>query len=273
MVAGKANKADKGKFARDTLVHQRDEHTWTANFSEDWNIGQVPNSGYTLSIGAKVLAEALPHPDPMTITAYYVARTEPGPVQCEVDILRVGKGSSTGMVRMVQNGETKIQVIGSYTNFDKVSGEHLSNIKIPDMPTFEQCIDTPVRPNIQLRKQLIQRMTETNVRALEGEVDASASWMGWTAFADGSDIDLFALLMFADAMPPPIFSLYDSRGWVPTLDLSVQIHRKPEPGLLRCAFHSPLMTNGILDEDGVIWDSADNVVALVRQTAKLKIKK
>ncbi|MEH6543186.1 MAG: thioesterase family protein [Porticoccaceae bacterium] len=261
-----------GKFAQDTSVRRIDDTTWEGDFSGDWNVGQVPNGGYALAMGAKPLAEILPHRDPMTVTAYYVARTEPGPVRCEVEVLRVGKGTSTGMVRMIQNGETKIQIIGTYTDFDKISGENFSNINIPDMPAFEACVDTPVRDFNQLRKQLIQRVTPRNARALEGESDPSATWMGWTDFADGSEIDLFALLMFADSTPPPVFAVHGPKGWVPTLDLSVQIHRRPEPGPLRFMFTSPVMTQGTVDEDGWIWDSGDNLVALVRQTAKFRAK-
>ena len=261
-----------GKFAQDTAVRRIDDTTWEGDFSGDWNVGQVPNGGYALAMGAKPLAEMLPHRDPMTVNAYYVARTEPGPVRCEVEVLRVGKGTSTGMVRMIQNGETKIQIIGTYTDFDQISGENFSNINIPDMPAFEDCLDTPIRENNELRKRLVQRMSTTNVRALEEGGDPSATWVGWTAFADGSEIDLFALLMFADSTPPPIFSVYGAKGWVPTLELSVQLHRRPEPGLLRFMFNNPLMTHGVVAEDGLIWDSADNVVALVRQTAKFRIK-
>ena len=267
-----AGEAPTGKFAQETVVRRIDDTVWEGEFSPDWNVGQVPNGGYALALGAKPLAEALPHADPMTVSAYYVARTEPGPVRCEVDVLRVGKATSTGMVRMVQNGETKIQIIATYTDLDRISGESYSNISIPDMPAYEDCVDTPIREFNQMRKQLIQRMTGKNVRALQGEPDSSATWMGWTDFADGSEIDLFALLMFADATPPPVFAIYGSKGWVPTLDLSVQIHRRPKPGPLRFMFNSPVMTEGTVDEDGWLWDSEDNLVALVRQTAKYRAK-
>ena len=34
---------------------------------------------------------------------------------------------------------------------------------------------------------------------------------------------MISLLLFADAFPPPVFSLYGLVGWVPTLELSVQL--------------------------------------------------
>ncbi len=262
-----------GKFTKDTAVTRLDDRTWEGYFSPDWNIHETPNGGYALALGARCLGQALPHPDPLTVTAYYLARGETGPVRCEVEVLRVGKGTSTGMVRMIQNGETKIQIIGTFTNLDQLVGESFSSIDIPAMPGFEKCIESPPASKHPMSKQLIQKMTSANVRALEGAQDNADDWMGWTAFADGSEIDLFAVLMFSDAMPPPVFSRYGSDGWVPTLDLSVQIHRRPESGPLRCVFKSPVMTRGTVDEDGWIWDSADNLIALVRQTAKLRLSR
>ena len=86
------------EFARSTALRKIDEQVWEGDFSADWCIGQVPNGGYTLALGARVLSEALPHCDPLNVSAYYLARTEPGPVRCEVELLRVGKSTSNGMV-------------------------------------------------------------------------------------------------------------------------------------------------------------------------------
>lgn len=260
-----------GKFARDTRVQQLDARTWQGEFSPDWSIGQAPNGGYAMALGARALAEALPHPDPLTVTAYYLARPASAPVRCEVEVLRVGKGTSTGMVRMVQNGETVIQLLATYTDMDRLRGVNHCTVPIPEMPGFADCVDTPVAENIALRRQLVQRMTPANVRALAGTPDGDACWHGWTAFADGSAIDLFGLLLFADAMPPPVFALYGPEGWVPTLELSVQLHARPAPGPLRCRFVTELVTQGTVAEDGWLWDSAGRLVALARQTAKLRV--
>ena len=54
--------------------------------------------------------------------------------------------------------------------------------------------------------------------------------------SDGSDPDVIALLMFADAFPPPIFTVFGPVGWVPTLELTVQVRaRIRHRGRCRCA--------------------------------------
>ncbi|OUS13283.1 hypothetical protein A9Q89_03430 [Gammaproteobacteria bacterium 53_120_T64] len=259
------------EFARSTALRKIDEQVWESDFSADWCIGQVPNGGYTLALGAKVLGEALPHSDPLNVSAYYLARTEPGPVRCEFELLRVGKSTSNGMIKLIQNGEVKIQVIGVFQDIERLNGETLVKEAIPNMPAYQHCVDMPHAPNLKLRDRLIQRLAPNNIKALVNGPDGDSTWKGWQEFKDGADIDLFAVLMFCDALPPPAFAVYGAKGRVPTLEMSVQIHRRPCPGPLRCQFKTSFITEGVVNEDGMIWDSADNLVALSRQTAKLRV--
>src|SRR5690606_32392376 len=114
--------ASSGRFARDTQVRRVGEGIWEGAFDPAWNIGQAPNGGYAMAVGARALAAALPHPDPMVVTAYYLSRPAPGPVRCEVEVLRSGKATSSGMVRMVQDDTTVIQLLGTCTDLAAVRG-------------------------------------------------------------------------------------------------------------------------------------------------------
>ena len=84
---------------------------------------------------------------------------------------------------------------------------------------------------------------------------------------------LIGLLMFADAFPPPVFTVFGPVGWVPTIELTVQVRAHPAPGPLQVRLASRYMTNGVIEEDGEYWDSAGQLVALSRQTAKVRIRK
>ncbi|MGK2915762.1 MAG: thioesterase family protein [Porticoccaceae bacterium] len=262
--------ANFGEFHRDTAVERVADNVWQGVFSDGWCIGKGLNGGYVMALGARALSAALPHKDPLAVTAYYLARTEPGPVRCEVDVLRSGGSVSFGNVRMIQNGQLKVQLTGVYTDADKLNGAFLSADAMPDIPPIDACDDMPQADSITLRQRLLQRATPANVAAMNGAPDNSGRWLGWTALADGSDIDAFALLMFADSFPPPSFTLYGPLGWVPTLELTVQIHGRPARGPLRCEFKTALISNGIVDEEGTLWDSTGRVVAVCRQTALLK---
>ncbi len=260
-------------FSQATAVKQIEDNVWEGYFSEGWLIGQTLNGGYAMAVGARALGEALPHPDPITVTGHFLARTEVGTVRCEAEILRKGGASSSGVVKLIQNGEVKIQVTGTYGNMERQRGESQNFEPIPDMPSVDQCEDLPYPANQPFRGQMLQRMAPLNVRSLKGQPDGSGTWKGWLDFVDGSEKDLFSMVMFSDALPPPVFSIYGPEGWVPTLELSVQLHQRPATGPLRCLFRTNVMTEGIVNEECLLWDSEDKIIALARQTAKYRLPK
>jgi hypothetical protein len=91
--------------------------------------------------------------------------------------------------------------------------------------------------------------------------------VGWFAFADAEPIDAIGLLLVADAFPPPIFNTGLPVARVPTVELTVHVRGVPEPGPLRCWFRSRFIHDGLLDEEGEIWDSTGKLVAQSRQLA------
>jgi hypothetical protein len=76
-----------------------------------------------------------------------------------------------------------------------------------------------------------------------------------------------ALDLFADAFPPAMYRTQGPMRWVPTLTLTVHVRGRPRPGWLRCEFATRFLKSGLLEEDGLIWDEAGDLVALSRQLA------
>jgi acyl-CoA thioesterase len=54
-------------------------------------------------------------------------------------------------------------------------------------------------------------------------------------------------------------------AWVPTVELTVHIRATPAPGPIRCAFRSRFIHDGLVDEEGEMWDSTGKLVAQSRQ--------
>jgi hypothetical protein len=107
----------------------------------------------------------------------------------------------------------------------------------------------------------------------ERKTNGSGEFCGWVQLRDGSAPDVMSLLMFADSFPPPIFTVYGLVGWVPTVELTVQVRGHPAPGPLQVRLFSQHLTSGVVEEDGEIWDSAGRLVAISRQTAKFRLPK
>lgn len=261
-----------GQFERETAIEQIGENLFRGELHEGWRIGAVPNGGYVMSIAGRALRAILPHKDPLTVSAFYLAPTTLGPIECETQLLGGGRGTSFAEVKMRQQGELKVKVTAAYTDLEKLSGGNWSAAPRPDYPSWEQC-ENPGQRGIEFRQRVDLRLVSGREVFTEQKPDGSGEFRGWLRHADGTEPDVISLLMFADAVPPPIFNVLGPIGWVPTVELTVQVRAHPAPGPLQVRLCTRYLTNGIAEEDGEYWDSSGTLVALSRQTAKVRTPK
>jgi len=92
-----------------------------------------------------------------------------------------------------------------------------------------------------------------------------AAITGWIRFSDGRPVDVHALSLFADAFPPALFAKVGYIGWVPTIELTVHVRRRPVEGWIRGHFHTTDATGNRTIEDGWLWDESGSLVAVARQ--------
>jgi len=260
------------KFEQATAVVKTGENSWRGELLPGWRIGQVPNGGYVLAIAGRALAEALPHSDPLSVHIIYTAPTVLGPVDCTVDVLRVGGSTSHAALSMHQQGDLKAYVTACYSDLGRLQGESWSSVERPVITPVSEVPATGGH-GIELRESVDQHYASGGEVFRRGDPDGSGCFNGWLKLRDGSDPDLLSLLLFADCMAPPVFTVYGALHWVPTLELSVQLRAAPAPGPVQTRFRSRYMTDGIVEEDGEIWDSTGKLVALSRQTSKVRVQK
>jgi len=258
------------QFELETAVTQLEANLWRGELHKGWRIGTVPNGGYVLAVAGRVLREALPHKDPLTVNAFYLAPTVLGTIDCKVEVLRSGRSTSQAEVKMYQDGELKVHVTAAYTDLGKLHGESWSRNPRPQYPSWEQC-KSKRDSSLEFTKRVELRFTEGGELFTQGELNGSGEFRGWVQHRDGAPPDVISLLMFADAFPPPVFTLFGPVGWVPTIELSVQLRANPAPGPLQARLFSRHLTHGIVEEDGEFWDSTGTLVAISRQSAKLRM--
>jgi acyl-CoA thioesterase len=261
-----------GQFARETAIEQVGENHFRGELCEGWRIGAVPNGGYVLAVAGRALRVVLPHKDPMTVSAFYLAPTVLGPIDCHVVFLGGGRSTSFAEVKMFQQGELKVSVTAAYTDLDKLGGESWSALDRPQFPPWEEC-EPPPDKGLEFRKRAEMRLVSGTDVFNKRTPDGSGEFCGWVRHSDGTAPQVIDLLMFADAFPPPVFNVFGPVGWVPTVELTVQVRAHPAPGPLQVRLVSRHMTRGVIEEDGEYWDSAGQLVALSRQTAKVRLRK
>ena len=67
------------EFDRDTAVTRRAPGVYDAELSAGWTIIHAVNGGYLLALLGRALGDALPHPDPFTISAHYLTAVRARP--------------------------------------------------------------------------------------------------------------------------------------------------------------------------------------------------
>ena len=262
-------------FDVETAVHKVGEGRFEAEFFDSWSIaGGTPNGGYLMALATRAIAATVSHPHPLTVTGHYMKRSEIGPV--EIETMQLGRSltTSTGMARLIQGGVQRTHFTATFTDFDIATGQSVVHATPPDLPAPEDCVPMP-RPDGAPRFQTMidMRLHPDHAGWLKRSPHGVGEMAGYIQFKDGRPADLYSTLLFADAVPPAIFNVVGPTGWVPTIELTTHLRRRPVPGWLRFRFTTNVLTRGFFEEDGEIWDSDDRLIADSRQIQKLMVPK
>ncbi|GGT65465.1 hypothetical protein GCM10014713_67950 [Streptomyces purpureus] len=266
------------EFDRDTAVTLREPGVYDAELSAGWTIIHAVNGGYLLALLGRALGDALPHPDPFTVSAHYLTPSAPGPAVIRTDVVRTGRTLSTGQASLFQYEEDgteveRIRVLASYGDLDALPDDVRTTALPPAIPPREHCLGPSDGPAPQIpgssaiTDRLDIKLDPATVGWAVGAPSGKGEMRGWFGLADGRDADPLSLLLTVDALPPTSFEL-GLKGWTPTVELTTHIRCRPAPGPLRVSITTRNLAGGFLEEDAEVWDSADRLVAQSRQLAR-----
>ncbi|MCX4587558.1 thioesterase family protein, partial [Streptomyces sp. NBC_01481] len=232
---------------------------------------------YLLALLGRALADALPHPDPFTVSAHYLSASQPGPAVVRTETVRTGRTLSTGQASLFQYDEDgveveRIRVLATYGDLDDLADDVQTTANPPAMPALQNCLGPSDGPaaipgSSAITERLNIKLDPATVGWAVGAPSGKGEMRGWFSLADGRDPDPFSLLLTVDALPPTSFEL-GLKGWTPTVELTTHIRCRPAPGPLRVSIRTRNLAGGFLEEDAEVWDSADRLVAQSRQLAK-----
>lgn len=255
----------------DDAIHVRPDGS--CRIHAGWDIGGNANGGYLLALAAAGLRQIAGRPDPVSITAHYLAPGLPGDAVVAGEVVKAGKRFTTVTGSLVSGDRAVLQVLATFGDLaSNAASEYRSaNGEPPALPRIEHCLQRSATGPVPvpLMDRLDVRLHPDHARYLEGRRSGVAEIAGWFGFADGRPVDTLALLLVADALPPAVFNLDIPAGWVPTVELTVHVRAVPAPGPLRCVFRTRFVHGGMLEEDGEVWDATGTLVALSRQLALL----
>jgi acyl-CoA thioesterase len=258
------------EFDRAVAVHADGAGRVHGRIADGWDVGGTPNGGYVMAIGVQGLLTAVDQPDPLSVTAHYLDRAQPGPVEIDVERVRAGRRHETAVATMRQHDRRIVVLVATFTDLSDVAEEGYVAAAPPELPPPEESVPSLPAPGFTpppVTERVALRLHPGQVGFALGKPNGVAEVSGWTRFADGREPDSASLPMFADALPPAVFNAGTTLGWVPTLEMTVQIRRRPAPGWLRGRFTTRFVSGSYLEEDGELWDAEGRLVALSRQLA------
>jgi acyl-CoA thioesterase len=167
--------------------------------------------------------------------------------------------------RLAQAGTTRLESLAAFTDLAAAESVVELGIDPAPIPDPDDCVSrTELAQGV-----VLPIMNRLDVRIhpdhVAGGTGRTAEITGWIRFADGRPVDTLTLPLFADAFPPPLFSMVGHIGWVPTIELTVHVRRRPVPGWIRGHFATTDAAGNRTIEDGLLWDESGALVAQSRQ--------
>ncbi len=202
------------EFDRAVALHRSGDGRWQAEIQDGWDFAGTPNGGYLLSIASGALIELTGRPDPIAITAHYLAPAHPGSADLDGELVKVGRRHITARAALRQDGRVVAQILGTFGHLSESPTAICHETGLPDLPPPESCV-APAHAGFAV-----------------GRPHGRAEMGGWARFADARPVDTHALPLLADSFPPPVFNCGIPLSWVPTIELTVHLHKRPAPGWL-----------------------------------------
>jgi acyl-CoA thioesterase len=249
-------------------------HARGVELDPSWNIGDNPNGGYLVSLALQDLLGRSAHPDPLSVTAHFLRPGLAGAAY-EVDsgIVRSGRTTTFGTAGLRQDGRDRVRVVAVLGDLGAVGapgGGRSMATSVPSIPPPDDCparsggeqgVELPILDRLDIRIHPDQ--------AQAGQAgDAVVS--GWIRRREVVAPDPASMVIFADAFPPSVFGRFGAVGWVPTIELTVHVLRRPAPGWILGRFVTTDLQDDRLIEDGTLWDASGAVVARSRQLGLLR---
>lgn len=260
------------RFASDTAVAPAGAGRYAASLDRGWWIERGPNGGYLAAI---VLRAVLVEVDdasrrPRSMTLHYLRPPAEGPCEVAVTVERAGRGLTTVLARLVQDGRDCILALVAL-GIDR-PGPELHDHPAPTIPGPD---DLPPRPGVPEGAPDIPFRHRFDLRPAMGTAPFTpgpeAVGGGWIRTADADPVDDVLVAAITDAWPPAVFSRLELPVGVPTVELTIHFRGAPsrEPGWCLVRFRTLEAVAGYLEETGEVWAADGRLLAESRQLAVL----
>jgi len=258
------------RFDQDIAVAQQAPERLSAAISDKWSINNTPNGGYLLAVLANAMLGKSDKQSTPLFTANYISRTDPGEAEIGVEEISRSRQFNRLQARLSQAGGEKIRAFGTFAAQTEACFIKRYEQPPPEIDPAADCIRIPAIPKYSLYENADVRLDPECAGWMEGRHSEKSEQKGWLGFPDSRPLDIFAVILAADAFPPAVLASQGMTAWVPTLEFSISIRDLSRARWLKCRFRTRFINCGLLEEDGEVWDEEGELLALSRQIAQYR---
>ena len=266
------------QFQNSLIFKNISENNFSLEPDLKYFVGNTPHGGYLMAIMHKALVSSLPHSTAISSSVQYLERIEAKEITLKVEILKISRGSSSGIVKIVQDEKVCALFTGTCSDFEYMKGFDGLETPMPNI-YLESDRDNYVELNFD---KISKGFTPSFIKQLNCSVHPDHAWWNretssdkaearCSAFLelDGGIPDQFALSFYSDILPPVVSNKYGALGWIPTITLTTHIRQMPTTNTLFADFKASDITKGYFEQDCNIWDLNENLVASSRQLTRI----
>ncbi|MBL1075716.1 thioesterase family protein [Nocardia sp. 2] len=284
--ASAANLADDAPFTRVcTLTDLPSDDPAVGRFQgvidPIWTIGPKVHGGTMVAGSAAAATTWLRRtaPDhsamfPIAASTDFLGAPDPGEVEYEVRIRKIGRQICLVDSTLIQNGRTLVHTAFTFSHLDDSepawTADHADDMTAEPGPLALHYDDSnPMGEMVHVAQGSSVALDGKWARFICGKQGDPALrlWIRPRAGDEQNpDVAAYFAMMAADMSPPVPFNL-GRFGWSPTVQLTTYLRRRPAPGWLRVIATSREVGGRMFDEDQIVVDSTGAVVAQSRQLA------
>jgi acyl-CoA thioesterase len=254
-------------------INKIDDDYYQAFLNSAIGVFGRPNGGYMLGLAAKALCLRNADQQLISITCYFMSAPVnlDKPMDIHLSLLKKGSTTSFWSIDVTHDNRHCLRITAVMAGPQGFSEQHYMQLKAPAIDAADNCHELPMPAFSKgLAEAVCYKMPSEAVQKLQQLPNDLTEFNMWMGLRDQSQIEAWHVLFLMDAMMPPIFLAKGMTGWVPTLELTVQLRGSATSSLVQCHFASKALTNGILEEDGQMWDANGHLIALSRQSSIFK---
>ena len=254
------------------------EKAFRINPDSRYFVGKTPNGGYLNALMHKALISLVPHSVAISSSIQFLDRIEAKDIILEVEVLKVSRGSSSGIVKLIQDNRICTVFNAICSDFEHMKG--YDGLKTAP-PEIIKEFSREEYKDLNYDK-ISPGFTPSFIHQLTCKVHPRHAWWDRELDSDEADArcssymqmkggipDQFVLSFYVDVAPPVVSNKYGPLGWIPTYSLTTHIRQMPTTEILFADFKATDINKGYFEQDCNIWDLNENLVASSRQLTRI----